>query len=66
MLQVIKDLIDTLNALKTKELKIWCNKYNIKKSKNGVSNKWVLKHNIFKYEIKRNPTDEETSAMFTY
>ena len=64
MLQEIKDLIDALNALKTKELKIWCNKYNIKKSNNGVSNKWVLKDNIFKYEIKRNPTDEETSAMY--
>ena len=63
MLQEIKVLIDTLNGLKSTELKNWCNIYNIKKSRNGVSNKYVLKLNIFKYEIGRKPTSQEEYLM---
>lgn len=63
MEQKIKDLINMLNGLKSDELKAWCNKDNIKKSINGVSNKWVLKENIFKFEVGRNPTPEEERAM---
>jgi len=61
--QEVKDLINMLNGLKSVQLKDWCNKDNIKKSRNGVSNKWVLKENIFKFVIGRNPTPEEDRAL---
>jgi len=59
----IKDLINMLNSLKSDELKDWCNTHRIKKSANGVSNKWVLKDNIFKFVVGRNPTPEEDRTI---
>ena len=56
-------LIDELNNMDKKELICMCNIHHIKKSNKGVSNKYVLRINIFRYEMKRNETKEEDSLI---
>jgi len=56
-------LIDKLNESKTVDLKEWCKLYSIKQSKNGVTNKYVMRKNIFEYELRRKPTEEEEKSI---
>lgn len=52
-------LIEKLNNCKKDELKSWCKYIFAKQSIKGVVNKYTMRLNIFKTELKRKPTDEE-------
>jgi len=54
-----KDLIVHLSELRLNELKSWCSENNIKKSRNGNTNKLILRLNIFEYLMKRKISQEE-------
>jgi hypothetical protein len=44
--EALKQKINDLNKMKTRELKELCTLLKVKKSNNGVSNKYVLRKNL--------------------
>ena len=59
----ITTLIEKLNNMDTSQLTAECNIHRIKKSIKGVSNKYVLRKNIFRFEMKRKETKEEDDLI---
>jgi hypothetical protein len=49
--ETLKQKINDLNKMKSRELKELCTLLKVKKSNNGVSNKYVLRKNLLKHWV---------------